>query len=253
MDAIVMLCHRLDDATRREFENLRSAASPLADVTLLCQSDLPPEAPACQVTREHLLGLGYPGLKVPLRAGQFYFSLMAFHQAHRQRGYRHYWFVEYDVRFTGNWRDFFEQWSPSEMDLLTTHIRVNLQEPAWYWWGLEHPTKSISVASRLRCFYPIFRISRPALEYLHQCLVDGWAGHGEVLVPTLLFHGGFALEDFGGTGPFVRAENREKFYLDSPTNAYGELREGTFRWRPSMREPGPEPGKLYHPIKTDSQ
>lgn len=243
--AVLMLCHGLDDATRREFENLRSALSPVADVTLLCQSESAPGAPAYHVTRDHLLGLGYP--KLPLRAGQFYFSMLAFQQEHR--AYRHYWFIEYDVRYTGNWADFFACWASNDADLLTTHIRMNPQEPGWYWWNLEHPSRNIPVTNRLRCFYPIFRASCGAMNYLHKALADGWAGHGEVLLPTLLFHAGYSLEDFGGSGPFVRTENREKFYLDSTPSDYGELRDGSFRWRPVMAEPGPVPGKLYHPIK----
>jgi hypothetical protein len=153
--------------------------------------------------------------------------------------YDYYWLVEYDVRFSGDWKFFFESFQQVEADFLTCRIRSYFDEPKWYWWRcIGHPEKFISLEKRLSSFNPIYRISKSALIHLHQSHRDGWYGHYEVLIPTLLYNSGFKLAGIGGNGKFVQSSERNKFYTGK-----------TFRWRPVMKKIGTEINKLYHPIK----
>lgn len=175
-------------------------------------------------------------------------SLIAFSRKHR---YGYYWLIEYDVRFSGNWEYFFRYFSESPEDFLTSHIRRYVQEPDWYFWGLDRFDEKVDLTNALRSFNPIFRISGPALDYVYQIYLKGWTGIYEALIPTLLFQGNFTLRDFGGTGDFVLPQDINRFYLDSSSC---ELLDGkTMRYRPPHNSLSGYPvNKLVHPVKPRS-
>jgi hypothetical protein len=174
--------------------------------------------------------------------GSAHFPLLHFFLEQNQ--YEYYWLIEYDVRFSGDWREFFESFREVEADFLTSCVRHPPDEPDWYWWNsLRHPESFIPPEQRLASFNPIYRISNPALRHILESHRRGWVGHFEVLIPTLLHHQGFKLVDFGGEGSFVRAGGKNKFYTAGA--------EGTFRHRPCYVEAGPLVNKLYHPVKRE--
>jgi hypothetical protein len=205
---------------------------------------------------ESLSQLGYPfyqqGKLVP---GSTHFPMIEF--ALKNPDYPYYWFIEHDVRFTGDWKDFFNYWEKSQADLLTCHIRSHEKEPDWYWGGIKHHTQEIPLSESVRSFNTIYRMSKPAIDYIHKMHLDGWIGHHEELIPTLLLKGGFRLEDMGGTGEFVSKGNNNLFYIDTRNNdKSGSLNnenrpsdKATMRWRPAWKNYGQIKGKLYHPVK----
>jgi hypothetical protein len=172
-------------------------------------------------------------------------SLIKFYS---ERKFSYYWLIEYDVRFSGNWKYFFRHFSKTKEDFLTSHIRRYQQEPEWLHWTADHFDKKTELIKALRSFNPIFRISRPALDYIYKMYLDGWTGHYEALFPTLLFHGNFSIRDFGGTGEFVPPQDINQFYLGSTTCA---LLDGkTIRCYPShLSLIGYPRNKLIHPVK----
>jgi hypothetical protein len=180
-------------------------------------------------------------------SGRTQLPLLSFFHDHPQ--YRYYWLIEYDVRFSGDWGRFFREFLDDPADFITCHIRHYSEEPDWPSWALDHPQKEIPLASRLRSFNPIYRISHAALLFLDGALQDGWCGHQETLIPTLLHHQGLRLADLGGNGPFSPAWRRHRLYVDSCPNPRGVLQTGTMRFRPSFWRPGPGKGLLYHPVK----
>src|SRR5258706_15020719 len=122
--------------------------------------------------------------------------LLWFFQQHP--GYEHYWLTEYDVRFTGDWNTLFGHFAASASDLLATTVFDYGFRPKWgHWLTLQSPLP-IPLESRTRATHSFFRISRRALEALHEGYCEGWSGHYEVAIPTLLKHGGFTVEDIGG-------------------------------------------------------
>jgi hypothetical protein len=179
--------------------------------------------------------------------GHVGFPLLQFFRDNADFDY--YWVIEYDVRFSGNWRFFFEFFKDRRHDFLTCHIRNYVDEPDWPWWSLDHPRKSIPLSERLRSFNPIYRLSKAALSFLHESLSDRWCGHNEVVWPTLLQHNGFKIMDIGGKGRFVPPRMEENFYTESESSSNGALKHGTMRYRPSFWKVGQEKNKLYHPVK----
>ena len=69
----------------------------------------------------------------------------------------------------------------------------------------------------------------------------------EVTLPTILHHGGYRIEDFGGEGSFVAAGNKGRFYSNVPREK--GLAEGSLVWRPCRSSIGKAPNKLWHPVK----
>ncbi len=164
--------------------------------------------------------------------------------------YDYYWVIEDDVRFSGDWKYFFDSFSALDTDFLASHIRRSAQEPDWPWWHyLANPYQVIPFEDRLRSFNPIYRLSAKALQHLSASLVAYWSGHYEVMLVTLLREGGFSIADFGGTGEFVLPGYENKFYLSNSPNVDGKLADGTMRYRPVFQNLGGEANKLYHPIK----
>jgi len=146
--------------------------------------------------------------------------------------YQYFWVIEYDVRFSGDWATFFDRFVDVDADLLTTHLRSYADDPEWELWELSSPTASVPLADRHATFTPLFRISRRALRFILRAHREGWKGHYEVLLPTLLRRNGYEVRDLNEFGPWYRPEQ--------------------FRWRPPMWTAGHTADELYHPIKPPS-
>jgi len=182
-------------------------------------------------------GYLYGNANLPLL---YYFS--------RYPEYQYYWLIEYDVRFTGDWPSFFNSFKASESDLLGTTLYSYQYCTDWtYWESLKPPHRQIDRDKMIRGFFPIVRYSKRACERLVNAYLEGWRGHFEVLVPTVLSMQGFSIEDIGGDCEFTPAERRNHFYQNTPKNE--ALAPGTFRFQPSHSLPLELPDMLYHPIK----
>jgi hypothetical protein len=177
-----------------------------------------------------------------------HFPVLDFFLAHRD--YDRYWVVEYDVRYTGDWKALFDSLEPLDHDFVTSHIRRYAQEPGWTWWNtLEHPSRTIAHHERLRSFNVVYRLSNRALEFIHDAQLDGWRGYFEVSLPTLLFHSGFKVLDLGGDGDFAPAERKNAVYTSRGFRSGRLSPFATMRYRPARAAPGPLPDKIYHPVK----
>lgn len=147
--------------------------------------------------------------------------------------------MEDDVRFSGDWKDFFDSFASSTSDFLSSVIETKAENPNWYWWtSLKTGNEVIAEEKLLKAFNPIYRLSRQALACIDAYLRIGWMGHHEVLLPTLLYNKGFLVEDFGGEGTFVRPENNAKFYDDT-----------SMRIAPVL--PDDRKNYLFHPVKEE--
>jgi hypothetical protein len=188
---------------------------------------------------DDLNDLGYTPIRESVIPGSNHFSLLHFYKQHL--GYQHYWYVEYDVQYSGNWKTFFNFFKDSTYDFITCDIRKFGDSPSWTWWNsFEHPSLSFELDKQLRSFNPIYRMSYEGLKFIHKMLSNGWIGHHEVLLPTLLYNNKFKLLDFGGNGDFTDHNCVNRFYTSQ-----------TFRWRPIFLMPGSMKDKLYHPVKID--
>jgi hypothetical protein len=184
-----------------------------------------------------LTSLNYTAIENSLVPGSNHFSLL--HYFLENPDFEFYWYIEYDAVFNGNWEYFFNAFKELKTDFISAIIELYQHNPVWPWWDtLQHPCKKISPERLVRSFNPVYRISRAALQFIHESLLDKWSGHHEVLLPTLLNDNNFSIIDFGGTGCFVPPSFHNRFYT---TN--------TFRWRPAFTAVGDLKNKLYHPVK----
>ena len=245
--------HILSRKTLGEFKKIRKAAEGMGDAWFLYHArseGTPKPLRKCNAhifTDESLNSLGYPRIGTPLIPGHAHFPLLQFRLAHPE--YSNYWVIEYDVRYSGKWSAFFRFFSENSADFLTCNIRTQSEEPGWHWWKLEHPSASIPLASRLRSFNTIYRLSPRAIDFLHQSHLNGWRGHHEVFIPTLLFQNGFSVTEIGGNGSFTPIENHDRFYPGTHNDRAGRIGSGTMRYRPAFWKTGRRKDSLYHPVK----
>jgi hypothetical protein len=175
------------------------------------------------------------------------FGLLYLHCARLAPGYSRYWFIEYDVVYTGEWTELFRTFENSAADVVGTTLGAVEHNPDWHWWQSLETTPDIDRSEWRRGFFPVVRLSRDVLARVDEGYRAGWSGHFEAVLPTLARHHGLELEDIGGDGPYVSDNNRNQFYVNTPGN--DRLSPGTFVYRPVRSRPGVLPGKLWHPVK----
>ncbi len=219
------------DQTRKSF-----SVSHVANARVVHWKQLTRQLPYPEKHREHR-GTFWPrNIEMPL---------MGFFLENPQ--YAHYWLMEYDVRFTGHWKDFFAHFAGNRSDLLATTIFDYDFRPGWDNWKTLRAPRSIPEQERVRALLSFCRLSNAALQTVHRAYRDGWSGHYEVTIPTILKTQGLAIEDFGGGGRYVAPGNHGRFYRNSPE--IGGLAPGTFTVTPNAISDEYPPNLLWHPIK----
>ena len=243
--AVLYLTTKSNEWTLRAFHALEQSLQGMADVYFAYhqQGDVLPVSlqnieNLFVFTSDVLKELGYtPIERGKLVPGSNHFPLLKFFK--ENQCYDYYWLVEDDVRFSGDWKDFFDSFASSTSDFLSSVIETKAENPTWYWWtSLKTGNEVIAEEKLLKSFNSIYRLSSQALVCIDAHLRIGWMGHYEALLPTLLYNKGFLLEDFGGEGTFVRPENNAKFYDDT-----------SMRIAPVL--PDDRKNYLLHPVKEE--
>ncbi|HEY0342237.1 MAG TPA: DUF3405 domain-containing protein, partial [Steroidobacteraceae bacterium] len=165
---------------------------------------------------------------------------------HENPEYDYYWVMEYDVRFTGDWMELFRSFAANRSDLLATTLFDYNFRPGWDNWATLKSPRRIPQEALVRALFPLYRLSNAALRALHESYCEGWSGHYEVTIPTILKTRGFTLEDMGGSGSYVAAGNQNRFYRNSPERA--GLAPGTFTVAANEISAAFPPTLLWHPI-----
>ncbi|MEZ0272785.1 MAG: hypothetical protein ACAH18_11890 [Methylophilaceae bacterium] len=259
-DAVVLfLAHQWSEAIGQRFARLRRELSPFVDCFVLLQND---QGDVLRSWTAFLHAIGASDALVPFLAdelpgelglryfgenrimGNTHFPLLRFA---RSRRYRHYWQVESDVEYRGNWLSFFGAYRECETPLLASHIHRYHDWPTWHWWhSFAVPTDSgLALANLYKAFFPVFRISPPAIEAVEQAHRAGWLGHFEVVVPTAVTRAGLGLQDLCAINPC---------YVGASQNPCAILPiQSTLRWRPEVsvgefwhRGSG---ALIFHPVK----
>jgi hypothetical protein len=165
------------------------------------------------------------------------------------------WAVEYDVDYSGDWRDFFSQFRDCQADLLTSTIVSAREDPDWRYWRTGRSPYALPPCDGHRAFHPVMRLSRRFLDaYATSLGTPGWEGHYEYTLPTFAIAEGFTIEDIGGALSYCPPDRQGRNYCNTPTDR--SLSPGTFVWRPSLPfyfHEKPEiferPDMLHHPVK----
>jgi hypothetical protein len=246
-NAIVYFSHRFGPAIVRQIEKLARESVSHGNLILLYdeQGDRPPVGYEAQSFNVDVLRRKYPGFRGDsLIPGNCHFPLLDLFET--RPGYEHYWIIEYDVRYSGHWGQFFQRLQNKSADLLACHVRRYADEPTWMWWDtVRSPTGKADPRTLLRSFNPIYRISAAGLRTLCDAVRHGWEGHHEAVVPSVLHAAGNVIEDMGGDGEFVRGV-KNQFYT---SDCCAELLSGTLRCRPTHGWWGFRRNVLYHPVK----
>ena len=191
--AVLYLTNKSNEWTLSAFHALEQSLQGEADVYFAYHqqgNELPVVLQAIKnlfvFTSDILDDLGYtPIEKGKLVPGSNHFPLLKFFKENQE--YDYYWLVEDDVRFSGEWKDFFNCFASNTSDFLSSVFETKEENPNWYWWTyLKAGENAISEDKLLRSFNPIYRLSHQALVCIDGHLREGWMGHHEVLFPTLL-------------------------------------------------------------------
>lgn len=251
--AFLFTSHLSSNPVIKEYKNIRHSTKNIGDCFFLYDAtkgivpDKINKLSPYLYSNKCLSDLGYPTIGKNIIPGHAHFPLFQFFLDNPN--YYYYWFIEYDVRFSGRWNLFFDAFSTVKADFLTCDIRSYADEPSWSWWQLKHPQEHIPINERIRSFNAIYRISNVAISFLHKVFKSGWCGHHEVVLPTLLRHNGFTIKEISGRSKYTVSGMEDKFYSSSPANIKGKLSGMTMRYRPSFWLSGLQRKKLYHPVK----
>ena len=185
---ILFQTHILSKDILREFQNISNETEEFCDAYLLCDDtniNIPQKVKNYRhicINKKDLSEFNYPIVKDEKRKTEVPIP-EAFNLSHNKlsilkyflenKGYDYYWYIEYDVRYSGKWSHFFNCFKKNEKDLLISYLRFYEEEPNWSHWYLNHPELTIPKSELIRCFNPIIRFSNKALTYLHESLMDG--------------------------------------------------------------------------------
>ena len=210
--------------------------------------DIPDDIVCFTTNSESINELGYEPIEETLLPGSCHFPVLRFFIDNPE--YHHYWFIEYDVEFTGKWDVLMNDCDTNldGYDFLSCHIeRFDETNKDWGWW--HHCNDSgYPLTECIKGFNPICRYSNKALDCLNKYLKQGYSAHSEVMLTTCLYHHVFKIGDIGGTGEFTLHGYRNKYYVQGRG-----VNNGTMRWRPLYTMEEIEAlgtnNKLFHPIK----
>jgi hypothetical protein len=257
--AILMLSHVLHDEALGLFREIKAACGDHYKVVFLGDNShhtfdaFQGDEDFFLFDVDALLSLGYPGRPLAFGADarvkdpehmDFNFEpgstdMPMQYWWQRNPGYDFCWVVEYDVRYTGSWRQFFAAFEGNDADLIGTWLTRYRDIPDWHHWhSLNLLDDTLRIEDYVRGFFPVYRLSGRAFALLDSEYRRGISGHYEGVVPTLLDRAGLRMEDIGGDGEFVRPENRNRYY-----------RDGSFTYRPIRYSTGSEADTLWHPVK----
>jgi len=240
--AFLITTNVLSKPTIRQYYKLTEAAATYGDVFILYHSkgnQIPPKysgLPIITFTDDLLKDLNYKPILNSVVPGSNHFPVLDFYLKHPE--YKSYWCIENDVDFNGKWNYFFDSTTKnSSSDFITSHIRRYSTTPHWHWWDTFHSAnKEIDRKNFFRSFNPIYKLSNKALSYIDLCLKNGYSGHHEVLLATLLINSGYVVEDLSSINNNV-------------TRNLNFCTLQTMRWKPIVLFMGRQKNKLFHPIK----
>ncbi|MNK33273.1 Core-2/I-Branching enzyme [compost metagenome] len=150
-------------------------------------------------TNSILTDMGYFPFGETLSPSNKHFPLFKFYVKNPDCDY--YWIINDQVRPPQGWDNFFDPLMEETGDFLSCNLKEFSEDPTWYGWqNISYKQRTVPDGIKVRSFSSIYRISNSAMEFLHHCLSNGWIGHHEVLVPTLLKKGGFSIVDMTENG-----------------------------------------------------
>lgn len=121
--------------------------------------------------------------------------------------YDRFWLIESDVRYNGNWEDFFKKIDSEEADLMVAWYNSYHNAPHFWWWPNKNtsqyyqspypPTKTLLDIPQNRWrkgLFCISRISTHLMKLIYQEM-PFYHEYFECLIPTLAYSNGFTIKN----------------------------------------------------------
>lgn len=238
--AILFLTDKPYDTIKARYEKLKSESGEDVYLIMTNRDNLTEGEKIMLYEHQYYRQMGYtPFNEEKMVPGSTYFSLLHFWRSHL--AYQYYWLIEDDVLYEGDWNNFFSEFSHNHADFISSYFTHFHHAPDWYWWNDINIKNPVGNEYKIRTFYPVCRLSFPALVYLDERLKSGDYGHGEVLVPTLLSLKGFTFYDI--------ANHPAPLIVPCSNRAVGVSNNGSFRYRPFISKKEIKGNFLFHPVK----
>jgi len=150
--------------------------------------------------------------------------------------YDYYWFVEYDLRFTGSIKEVLMDHEFYIHDLLGTHIEDYNSSKEWYWWNEQNINLDIELKNRYKYFPAISRLS---YRLLNKLSIDAKITYSviESYVPTI------CVKYFG----INSLHNLDTKFWTSNTVRYSPIHGNDNFYQQSIKNDNYN--LLFHPIK----
>ncbi len=259
---VLFLTHKWDLFARLKYQRLLDEIGDSANLALLIQASdetlgelaLHPTANRCEAIFDPQMlpqTLGYPHLSgTSIVPGSTHFPVIAWFR--EQVESETCLVIEYDVEFSGNWRDLVLELSGARLDFAAMHFRSYHDDPEWHWWRSLAPAAGDlasfpGLRAMRRSFNPVYWISRKALDLADEAHRRGWRGHYECLLATIFDRGECRLADLAELGRFCQGREQDLRFRPS------ESQLSTMRWQPQVtraeflrRSTG---RTLFHPVK----
>ena len=206
---VIQKCRKL----RSDLDNQKYEVILVINMDDECRWNVPNEILCFTTSCESINELGYEPIEETMLPGSCHFPLLRFYTDNPF--YQFYWFIEYDVDFTGHWSLLMNDCDNnlSDYDFLSCHVERFDEDRNKYWpWWYRSNDVGYKLKDCIKGFNPICRFSNAALSFLDHYQKMGYSAHSEVLITTCLYHGGLKIGDFGGKGEFVPKGYEEKFY-----------------------------------------
>jgi len=168
--------------------------------------------------------------------------------------YGHYWMIEYDVRYTGDWWTLFATLNDPDVAFYGIALQRRAENPIWtHWPSFYAGADMVAPENQIKSFTPLQRLSATGLGVIQAAYRRGWRGHYEAVWPSAIAHAGLRLEEIGAKGAFTPKSRRGKHYTFTPHDPNGS--PGSFVYRPTFAEHQikPSPPRLWHPVKPADQ
>jgi len=123
------------------------------------------------------------------------------------------WTLDERVWYGGEWNAFQSSFNHCKADFLATYVRTQHEEPEWHGWAnLRDPASADAPKLGVAALLPLMRMSRAAAKTMLEGIAEGWTGHPEALIPTLVNCAGLKIEDIGGMGSFTPPDRIGQWY-----------------------------------------
>ena len=253
--AVLFVAHFLNEDTLARYLRLRQELpKDRYDVVWIFTTNdcpgikFPQDVPVLFFNSVSFQELRYTPIEKTLTPGSTHFIPLRFYLDNPN--YQHYWYIEYDVVFTGRWSTLMDDCDGNldGYDFLSCHIeKYGDGNREWGWWHRSNDC-GYPLEECVKGFNPICRYSNRALALLDRYMKEGHSAHSEVMITTCLYNHGMKIGDIGGISEFTPEGYRNRYYIKGVgTN------NGTMRWRPpftmeEIKALGTK-DRLLHPVK----